>query len=163
GGGAFAHLDDSAPPPAMPDWSPVRRFGGFAAWREAKRDGEASLQQIAAASCGCTSGCNVHGHDHARAWASNAPASDLRSFWGALGCACWAVCHGHARTWQSALDRRAVQTALAAAGDAHRARVRLSDRRCDQAREFSWRLARATAFRAASGMAVGGARDRRRA
>ncbi|WP_454765803.1 hypothetical protein [Cupriavidus campinensis] len=40
---AFAHLDDGAPPPAMPDWS------------------------------------------------DNAPASDLRSFWGAFGCACWAV------------------------------------------------------------------------
>jgi xanthosine utilization system XapX-like protein len=26
-----------------------------------------------------------------RAWSNNAPASDLRSFWGALGCACWAV------------------------------------------------------------------------
>ena len=32
--GAFASLDDSAPPPAMPDWSPVRTFGGYAAWGE---------------------------------------------------------------------------------------------------------------------------------
>ncbi|CAB3795832.1 N-substituted formamide deformylase [Paraburkholderia ultramafica] len=91
GGAAFAHLDDGAPPPAMPDWSPVRRFGGFAAWKESKGEGEASLQQMAAASCGCANGCAVHGHDHARAWSGNAPASDLRSFWGALGCACWAV------------------------------------------------------------------------
>jgi predicted amidohydrolase YtcJ len=91
GGAAFAHLDDGAPPPAMPDWSPVRRFGGFGAWRDSKGEGEASLQQMAAASCGCSNGCAVHGHDHARAWSNNAPASDLRSFWGALGCACWAV------------------------------------------------------------------------
>jgi hypothetical protein len=91
GGAAFAHLDDSAPPPAMPDWSPVRRFGGFAAWKDSKGEGEASLQQMAALSCGCANGCAVHGHDHARAWSNNAPASDLRSFWGALGCACWAV------------------------------------------------------------------------
>jgi hypothetical protein len=91
GAAAFAHLDDSVPPPAMPDWSPVRRFGGFGAWRDSKGEGEASLQQMAAASCGCTNGCAVHGHDHARAWSSNAPASDLRSFWGAFGCACWAV------------------------------------------------------------------------
>jgi predicted amidohydrolase YtcJ len=91
GGAAFAHLDDGAPPPAMPDWSPVHRFGGFAAWKDSKGEGEASLQQMAAASCGCANGCAVHGHDHARAWSGNAPASDLRSFWGALGCACWAV------------------------------------------------------------------------
>ncbi|MGF6483791.1 amidohydrolase [Paraburkholderia sp. JPY419] len=91
GAEAFAHLDDSAPPPAMPDWSPVRRFGGFAAWKDSKGEGEASLQQMAVTSCGCSNGCAVHGHDHARAWSNNAPASDLRSFWGALGCACWAV------------------------------------------------------------------------
>ncbi|MEX3786454.1 amidohydrolase [Paraburkholderia sp. BR14374] len=91
GAEAFAHLDDSAPPPAMPDWSPVRRFGGFAAWKDSKGEGEASLQQMAATSCGCSNGCAVHGHDHARAWSNYAPASDLRSFWGALGCACWAV------------------------------------------------------------------------
>ncbi|MEX3933995.1 amidohydrolase [Paraburkholderia phymatum] len=91
GAGAFADLDDNAPPPAMPDWSPVRRFGGFAARKDSKGEGEASLQQMAAASCGCSNGCAVHGHDHARAWSNNAPASDLRSFWGALGCACWAV------------------------------------------------------------------------
>ncbi|EUC19964.1 UNVERIFIED_ORG: hypothetical protein BDU10_8350 [Burkholderia sp. CF145] len=91
GGAAFAHLDDSAPPPAMPDWSPVRRFGGFGAWKDSKGEREASLQQMAALSCGCSNGCAVHGHDHARAWSSNTPASDLHSFWGALGCACWAV------------------------------------------------------------------------
>jgi predicted amidohydrolase YtcJ len=28
GSGDFGSLDDSAPPPAMPDWSPVRSFGG---------------------------------------------------------------------------------------------------------------------------------------
>jgi predicted amidohydrolase YtcJ len=91
GAAAFAHLDDSAPPPAMPNWSPVRRFGGFGAWKDSKGEREASLQQMAARSCGCSNGCAVHGHDHARAWSNNAPASDLRSFWGALGCACWAV------------------------------------------------------------------------
>jgi hypothetical protein len=28
---------------------------------------------------------------HARAWSSRLPIADLKSFWGALGCACWAV------------------------------------------------------------------------
>src|SRR5450432_2610112 len=36
GAGGFASLDESAPPPAMPDWSPVRTFGGYAAWGDAK-------------------------------------------------------------------------------------------------------------------------------
>ena len=91
GTGEFASFDDSAPPPAMPDWSPVRRFGGFAAWKNASGNGEAALQQVAAASCGCAMACGVHGHAHARAWTANAPTSDLHGFWGALGCSCWAV------------------------------------------------------------------------
>ncbi|MFP3559084.1 amidohydrolase [Paraburkholderia sp. SIMBA_049] len=91
GTGEFASFDDSAPPPAMPDWSPVRRFGGFAGWKNASGKGEAALQQVAAASCGCATACGVHGHAHARAWTANAPTSDLHGFWGALGCSCWAV------------------------------------------------------------------------
>ncbi|MGF6760257.1 putative amidohydrolase YtcJ [Paraburkholderia sp. GAS33] len=94
GAGEFGPLDDSAPPPAMPDWSPVRRFGGFAAWKDtagSRSEGESTLQQVAAAACGCSTACSVHGHSHARAWSGNAPTSDLNAFWGALGCACWAV------------------------------------------------------------------------
>jgi predicted amidohydrolase YtcJ len=94
GAGEFGPLDDSAPPPAMPDWSPVRRFGGFAAWKDtagSRSEGESTLQQVAAAACGCSTACPVHGHSHARAWSGNAPTSDLSAFWGALGCACWAV------------------------------------------------------------------------
>ncbi|KWE46889.1 amidohydrolase [Burkholderia ubonensis] len=84
--GPFADRD--APlPPAMPDWSPVRAFGGYAGWGAEGRP----LQQAAAQLCGCASACGVHGHAHARAWSSEVPASDLKSFWGALGCACWAV------------------------------------------------------------------------
>ncbi|OJB27740.1 amidohydrolase [Burkholderia ubonensis] len=87
--GPFADRD--APlPPAMPDWSPVRAFGGYAGWGAAGAEGR-PLQQTAAQLCGCASACGVHGHAHARAWSSDVPASDLKSFWGALGCACWAV------------------------------------------------------------------------
>src|ERR1700760_4224665 len=32
GAGDFRALDDAAPPPAMPDWSPVRNFGGYGNW-----------------------------------------------------------------------------------------------------------------------------------
>jgi predicted amidohydrolase YtcJ len=91
GAGDFAHLDESAPPPAMPDWSPVRTFKGYAAWGEPDGAGKNSLRRTAMTNCGCASACSVHGHDHAGAWSSSLPVSDLRGFWGALGCACWAV------------------------------------------------------------------------
>ncbi len=91
GAGDFASLDKSEPPPAMPDWSPVRTFGGYAAWGDAKATGKSELGQKLAMSCGCANACNVHGHNHAAAWSSRLPIADLQSFWGVLGCACWAV------------------------------------------------------------------------
>jgi predicted amidohydrolase YtcJ len=86
--GTFA-THDSAPPPAMPDWSPVRTFGGYGAWRDTEQ--QTAVARQAASSCGCAHSCTVHGHDHASAWTNTVPAADLKSFWGALGCACWAV------------------------------------------------------------------------
>ncbi|QRG09853.1 amidohydrolase [Xanthobacter dioxanivorans] len=72
-------------PPAMPDWSPVRTFGGY------QQRAEAGGRKYAFASlCGCANACGVHGHAHAQAYQANVPAADERSFWGALGCACWA-------------------------------------------------------------------------
>jgi predicted amidohydrolase YtcJ len=85
--GAFAE-HDTPPPPAMPDWSPVRTYGGYAAWKRAAAQMPA---QEATVSCGCSQRCQVHGHSHARAWAAQIPSDDLKGFWGALGCACWAV------------------------------------------------------------------------
>jgi len=101
--GVFAS-HDTPPPPAMPDWSPVRRYGGYAGWGEKQGTSRAALKELEkrqlqqkrereqqAAACGCANNCNVHGHQHANSWASKMPVSDLKSFWGALGCACWAV------------------------------------------------------------------------
>lgn len=85
--GSFKHLDEAAPPPAMPDWSPVRIFGGYAAWGDPK----SSVLHQTRQACGCASGCGIHGHDHVTAWSGQLPVSDLKSFWGALGCACWAI------------------------------------------------------------------------
>jgi predicted amidohydrolase YtcJ len=82
----FATLDETPPPPAMPDWSPVRHYGGYAAWATGQKP-----PRNAMSFCGCASACSLHGHDHARSWASRLPVSDLKSFWGALGCSCWAV------------------------------------------------------------------------
>jgi hypothetical protein len=87
--GDFAPFDEGEVPPAMPDWSPVRTFGGYGAWG-ASSDRPATHQRLATL-CNCASACNVHGHNHATAWSSRLPIADLKSFWGALGCACWAV------------------------------------------------------------------------
>jgi predicted amidohydrolase YtcJ len=91
GAGDFASLDESTPPPGMPDWSPVRTFGGYAAWGDPGRAGQPALHRKLALSCGCANTCGIHGHDHAVAWSSRLPIADLKSFWGAVGCACWAV------------------------------------------------------------------------
>ncbi|MCM2294622.1 amidohydrolase [Allorhizobium sp. BGMRC 0089] len=90
-GGPFVRLDDNPLPPAMPDWSPVRSFGGYAAWGEPEGAGKNSLHRRLIAACGCANSCNVHGHAHANAWTSKLPIADLKGFFGALGCACWAV------------------------------------------------------------------------
>jgi predicted amidohydrolase YtcJ len=87
--GDFANLDQGAPPPAMPDWSPVRVFGGYAGG--ARVDADTERVENITASCACTHRCTLHGHDHAKGWTANLPIQDLKSFWGALGCACWAV------------------------------------------------------------------------
>jgi predicted amidohydrolase YtcJ len=89
--GDFAKYDEAAPPPAMPDWSPVRTFGGYAAWTDSKRATEPALRRKLVMSCDCAHACNVHGHDHALAWSRKLPIADLKSFWGVLGCSCWAV------------------------------------------------------------------------
>jgi predicted amidohydrolase YtcJ len=84
GEGDFADLAPPLPPP-MPDWSPVRTYGGYH-----KRADTAPARKYAfAAACGCAEACGVHGHAHASAWGASLPVSEERSFWGALGCSCW--------------------------------------------------------------------------
>jgi predicted amidohydrolase YtcJ len=91
GAGDFSGIDAPPLPPAMPDWSPVRTFGGYAGWGEPQGAGKNSLRRQAISSCGCANDCGVHGHDHAGAWTASLPISDLKGFFGALGCSCWAV------------------------------------------------------------------------
>lgn len=86
----FARLAPSAPP-AMPDWSPVNAYGGYGGWRQRAEAKEPAAAKRLASACACASACSVHGHDHARALSSSLPVADLKSFWGTLGCACWAV------------------------------------------------------------------------
>jgi predicted amidohydrolase YtcJ len=85
GDGDFADLAPPLPPP-MPDWAPVRTYGGY----QKRADAEPARKYAFAAACGCANDCGVHGHAHASAWGANLPVSDEKSFWGALGCSCWA-------------------------------------------------------------------------
>jgi predicted amidohydrolase YtcJ len=91
GDGDFKSHNEVDVPPAMPDWSPVRTFGGYAAWGDPEGAGKRSLRRTAISACGCANNCNVHGHDHVGAWGTSIPVSDVKGFFGALGCACWAV------------------------------------------------------------------------
>lgn len=84
GDGAFRDLAPPLPP-AMPDWSPVRTFGGYQ-----PRKADSAQKYAFAAACGCAKACGVHGHAHAGAWGANLPVGDQQGFFGALGCACWA-------------------------------------------------------------------------
>ena len=68
-------------PPASPDWSPVRSCCGYRVGASAAASG---MQMRDARAC-----C-LHGHAHRYARHADIPASDLRSFWGVLGCSCFA-------------------------------------------------------------------------
>jgi len=88
--GDFRDLDPSPPPPS-PSWSPV---GAFAAPGERQTAQAAHMERTRhARACadGCAHGCGIHGHDHVIAWTTPIPARDLKTFWGALGCSCFAV------------------------------------------------------------------------
>ncbi|ENV08596.1 hypothetical protein F966_03270 [Acinetobacter higginsii] len=88
-GAEFKDQDPSIPP-ASPDWSPVKRFGGQ--WRRSENRNAPSLSplQSNSAACACSSSCGMHGHSHA--WMLDVPINDKdkKSFWGALGCSCFA-------------------------------------------------------------------------
>ncbi|EOR07642.1 amidohydrolase [Acinetobacter genomosp. 15BJ] len=88
-GAEFKDQDPSIPP-ASPDWSPVKRFGGQ--WRQSENRNAPSLSplQSSSAACACSSSCGMHGHSHA--WILDVPINDKdkKSFWGALGCSCFA-------------------------------------------------------------------------
>jgi Amidohydrolase family len=80
--GDFAALEEVKVPPAMPDWSPVRTFGGYGAWADPNAAARPTLANKFAMSCGCANACAVHGHNHALAWSSRLPIADLKSFLG---------------------------------------------------------------------------------
>jgi predicted amidohydrolase YtcJ len=81
GEGEFGKLAPPLPP-ASPDWSPVRTFGGY--YKSGQKPKE-SRKTAAAAGAACA----VHGQQQQLAWLADIPAADQRDFWSALGCDCW--------------------------------------------------------------------------
>jgi predicted amidohydrolase YtcJ len=88
---ASGDFNPLAPPaiPMSPDWSPVRRFGGYQHLDPKAAARVNQMHAISQAQCACGSSCNLHGHAHGKAYASKVPANDLRDFWGVLGCSCF--------------------------------------------------------------------------
>lgn len=80
----LAHLAPPLPP-AMPDWSPVRTFGGYQ--RRAPSPGRG---QALSSACFPGDRCSVHGHDRAHAFSARVPGGDESTFWAVFGCSCWA-------------------------------------------------------------------------
>ena len=80
---------DLAPPlpPASPGWSPV----DVAPSPGMRAEAEGMRQFARACHEGCSNHCSLHGHDHQIAWSKPIPVADKNSFWGALGCSCFAV------------------------------------------------------------------------
>ena len=76
GAGEFAQLDEAGPPPAMPDWSPVRRFGGYSAWADREHPATRAARSQNTTACA-----------HRRTTDTGA----FTPFWGARGCSCWAL------------------------------------------------------------------------
>lgn len=81
-------------PPASPSWSPVNAGPSPAQRPDTQppntRRSDRQAQARMASACGCSSACAIHGHAHGIAWATPLPVSDSQSFWGALGCSCFA-------------------------------------------------------------------------
>ncbi len=86
-GGKVVHGDgdfrDLAPPlpPASPDWSPVRAFGGH--WEAAE-----ARPLVARTLPGCA--VHGHGHHHHGVGDHSHGGKPVDPFWGSLGCACFA-------------------------------------------------------------------------
>lgn len=84
GAGDFTDLSPPLPP-VSPDWSPIAAYGGAATDLQSTSPMERACHE------GCGNQCSLHGHGHGIAWTTPLPVDDKKSFWGALGCSCFAV------------------------------------------------------------------------
>ena len=105
GAGEFGPLDDNPLPPAMPDWSPTRLFGGYAAWGDPDGAGRNSLGYRNMAACGCAAPAACMATSMRAPGARRRPARTCRA-----SSARWAApagpCEGAAMNTPSAWERR---------------------------------------------------------
>ncbi|MBC9932256.1 amidohydrolase [Chitinophaga qingshengii] len=93
-GGKIVYASDEfnrfapAPIPVLPDWSPIKQFGGY----HSLKNNRISLPADAATSHvhSCAGSCHVHGHDHHIARLNDVPVNNYSAFWGVFGCSCFA-------------------------------------------------------------------------
>jgi len=77
--------------PILPDWSPTNIYNGY----PSKSNLQSTIEKNAKASLksqihSCSGSCDVHAHSHDVARMSNVPVNNYNTFWGALGCSCFA-------------------------------------------------------------------------
>ncbi|MBS0030749.1 amidohydrolase [Chitinophaga sp. 22321] len=87
GNGEFSPFSP-APIPVLPEWSPVKQFGGY--YADAKNRVAPITAAVASQIHCCAGSCNVHGHEHNTARLSNIPVNNYSAFWGVFGCSCFA-------------------------------------------------------------------------
>jgi len=93
--GAFSLF---APPsiPVLPDWSPTNLYNGYYPagghlQKEIEKNVKADIKApLTAQVHSCAGSCDIHHHSHDAARMSSVPVNNYQSFWGALGCSCFA-------------------------------------------------------------------------
>ena len=87
-----------APPsiPVLPDWSPTNLYNGYYPagghfQKEIEKNAKQDLKApLASQIHSCAGSCDIHHHNHNQARMSNVPVNNYHTFWGALGCSCFA-------------------------------------------------------------------------
>lgn len=87
-----------APPsiPVLPDWSPVNLYNGYYpvgghVQKDIEKNAKADLKApLTSQVHSCAGSCDIHHHSHDAARMSSVPVNNYHSFWGALGCSCFA-------------------------------------------------------------------------
>ena len=74
--------------PILPDWSPTNSYNGY--YSEGSHGHTHLATTGGNAVHSCTGSCDVHAHNHDAVRRSNVPVNNYTTFWGALGCSCFA-------------------------------------------------------------------------
>ncbi|MGK6341404.1 amidohydrolase [Chryseobacterium sp. DT-3] len=95
---AKGEFSSFAPPsiPVLPDWSPVNLYNGYYpvgghVQKDIEKNAKADLKApLTSQVHSCAGSCDIHQHSHDAARMSSVPVNNYHSFWGALGCSCFA-------------------------------------------------------------------------